>query len=181
MQQYLHGSVPWWSADESCESELGAEALGDALHTIICSAIPEPKSLPTSHIQCPMICIVGKPFSGKTTLSSIIAEQFGYALLNMDDLVTRSAINDADYLNLIEGQYGCARGGVVLDGFPETLAQSEALQRHLTGFVLAREERDRDGTVSRTRRSDLVPYPVGVPSIAQPPFKYGLGCFQQRD
>lgn len=83
------------------------------------------------------VVVAGAPSSGKGTQAARLADKFGFVLLSTDDLVEQAGksvddVNDQELVELVATAVNgesCQSNGWLLDGFPRTVAQAEALQQ----------------------------------------------------
>ncbi|KAJ3204680.1 RNA polymerase II subunit A C-terminal domain phosphatase, partial [Clydaea vesicula] len=97
-RDYLNGEGDWGfqnDISEKMKSQITPLAtLVDILFDL--TAIPEPVIDKKHFANIPIkLAIIGKPFSGKTVISKMLAEQYGLHIISVEDLIT-SAINEAN-------------------------------------------------------------------------------------
>lgn len=97
-----------------------------------------------------VICFVGNPLSGKTTLSRRLAEEFGYAYLSTGDVaravgmrVDEDSIRKEDLSRefdreIVESvhEFVLTNDKVILDGFPRSKHQVKALKSWPVCFIV---------------------------------------------
>lgn len=98
------------------------------------------------------VVMLGPPGSGKGTQAKRLAERFGYLHLSTGDMLRdevkrmttlgRKAkdimergelVPDELIVAMIQSRLSSANDGIILDGFPRTVAQADALERMLAG------------------------------------------------
>lgn len=174
MKMFLARSAPWW-ADGLLESETDASALGRAVHDVVGRATVQPPLAPAIATNADLVFVIGKRFSGKTTVANAIARSLSYVVIDVDALATGPVSDDNAFVNLVCNAIvtcGQQAAGVVVDGFPTSVTQAALLERALSGFTIPGPAPDANGNAGRDRASDIVPYPDGVPAVERPPF----GC-----
>lgn len=97
-----------------------------------------------------VIVLLGPPGSGKGTQGELLSEKLGYTRLSTGDMLREAVRNGTELgkqaksymdsgalvpneliINLMKEKIAQAEGGVILDGFPRTVEQADALDQQL--------------------------------------------------
>src|SRR5262252_363949 len=78
------------------------------------------------------LLLIGRPGSGKGTQATAVADHFGIAHISSGDLLREHVAQDTQIGRTVAALM--ARGDLVPDGFPRTLAQAEAAYQVAKGL-----------------------------------------------
>lgn len=153
-----------------------------------------------------VIVLLGPPGSGKGTQGEKLSEELGYTRLSTGDMLREAVRNGTELgkqaksymdsgalvpndliIGLMKEKIAQAKGGVILDGFPRTVEQADALAQQLDVDLALNLDVDDDELINRlTKRRSCPNCNAVYHLIYNPPKTEGVcdkcgGALYQRD
>lgn len=140
------------------------------------------------------IVLLGPPGSGKGTQGEKLSDELGFIRLSTGDMLREAVRNQTDLgkkakeymdagalvpndliIGLMKEKIAQAEGGVILDGFPRTVEQADALAEQLDVDLALNLDVDDDELISRlTKRRSCPQCNAVYHLVSKPPMKEGV-------
>ena len=140
------------------------------------------------------IVLLGPPGSGKGTQGEKLSDELGYIRLSTGDMLREAVRNQTELgkkakefmdagalvpndliIGLMKEKIAQAEGGVILDGFPRTVEQADALAEQLDVDLALNLDVDDEELISRlTKRRSCPQCNAVYHLVSKPPMKEGI-------
>ena len=140
------------------------------------------------------IVLLGPPGSGKGTQGEKLSDELGYIRLSTGDMLREAVRNQTELgkkakefmdagalvpndliIGLMKEKIAQAEGGVILDGFPRTVEQADALAEQLDVDLALNLDVDDEELISRlTKRRSCPQCNAVYHLVSKPPMKEGV-------
>lgn len=147
LQDYIQCKGEW---ETKIEVKPG---LSDLIDKLFQSTV-DPPQLTVYPVLPLRVMILGKPYAGKHSLANKLSLKYNLTVLNVEDIVLESSLDDGAVVNLVIKAINEVVGGFVLVGFPKTRNQALLMESGLTGYEeekLGRKEMKRGNGKGRSQ------------------------------